>query len=173
MSGSPVNVRVLAANNQRGLLTLGPLRLDCALGRSGCVARKREGDGATPLGRWRPRLVLYRADRSARPTTGLPVRPLRADDGWCDAVHDRNYNRSVRHPYPASAERLWRTDAVYDRIIVLDHNTRPRIQGHGSAIFIHLAQPGLTPTEGCIALDWRAMDLLLARLKSATRIDIG
>ncbi len=76
----------------------------------------------------------------------------------------RNYNRPVRHPYPASAERLWRRDHVYDLIVVLDYNIRPRISGRGSAIFLHAAQPSFTPTEGCIALRIGDLKKLLSRL---------
>jgi L,D-peptidoglycan transpeptidase YkuD (ErfK/YbiS/YcfS/YnhG family) len=152
---------------------MGSLALPCALGRSGLSARKREGDGATPSGTWRPLLVLYRADRVQRPRTGLPVRPLKVDDGWCDAVGDRNYNRYVRHPYPASAERLWRDDPLYDVIVVLDHNQRPRIQGAGSAIFMHLASPGFRPTEGCIALTRHHLLLVLGSAGPGTRVVIS
>ena len=86
------------------MLQLGPLRFPCALGRGGCRARKREGDGATPIGRWVMRCVLYRADRGGRPCTLLPSVAIPADAGWCDAASDRNYNRPVRHPYPARAD---------------------------------------------------------------------
>lgn len=130
----------------------------CALGSGGVVARKCEGDGATPFGRWPLREVLYRPDRIARPRTGLPVRALRAHDGWCDAPADRNYNRPVRLPYRARAERLWRDDHLYDLVVVLGVNDRPRVRGRGSAIFMHLARPGYTPTRGCVALQRR--DLL-------------
>lgn len=157
----------------RGWVRAGPLLLQCALGRSGRFHRKREGDGATPSGWWRPVMVLYRADRTTRPRTGLAVRPLRPNDGWCDAVGDRNYNCYVRHPYPASAERLWRSDHLYDVIVVLDHNTRPRVRGGGSAIFMHLARSGFTPTEGCIALARRDLMLLLARIGRHARVAIA
>jgi L,D-peptidoglycan transpeptidase YkuD (ErfK/YbiS/YcfS/YnhG family) len=90
--------------------------------------------------------------------TGLPLRTLRPTDGWCDAAQDRNYNRLVRHPYPASAERLWRADGLYDILVVLGHNDRPRIRNRGSAVFLHVARGDLGPTEGCIAL--RRADLL-------------
>ena len=153
-----------------GWVRAGPLELPCALGRRGRSYFKREGDGATPSGLWRAMLVLYRPDRTNRPRTGVPTRPLRPNDGWCDAVANRNYNRHVRHPYPASAERLWRGDGIYDVIVVLDHNTRPRVRGAGSAIFIHLARPHFTPTEGCIALTRRDLLLLIARLGSHTRL---
>ena len=55
-----------------------------ALGRSGIRALKREGDGATPLGRFPIRQVLYRADRVPRPRTRLPVRAIRDGDAWCE-----------------------------------------------------------------------------------------
>lgn len=94
------------------------------------------------------------------------LRRLRRTDGWCDTPSDRNYNRFVSLPYPKSAERLWREDAVYDIIIVLGYNDVPRIRNRGSAIFIHLARPGFLPTEGCVAL--RGGDLLRV-LQAATR----
>jgi L,D-peptidoglycan transpeptidase YkuD (ErfK/YbiS/YcfS/YnhG family) len=155
---------MLSAGASRGRLTLGGLTLPCALGRAGCRARKREGDGATPVGLWRMREVLYRPDRVRRPRTHLPVRAIRPRDGWCDASADRNYNRPVRHPYAASAERLWRQDELYDVVVVLGYNDSPRVRGRGSAIFMHVAKPGYTPTEGCIALARPLLLRLLARL---------
>jgi L,D-peptidoglycan transpeptidase YkuD (ErfK/YbiS/YcfS/YnhG family) len=102
----------------------------------------------------------------------LPTRPVGRRDGWCDATGDRNYNRRVTHPYPVSAERLWRDDHVYDIVIVTSHNMRPRVQGGGSAVFMHLARPGYTPTEGCVALGERDLRLLLAGADHRTRLMI-
>jgi L,D-peptidoglycan transpeptidase YkuD (ErfK/YbiS/YcfS/YnhG family) len=167
---APLRIGSRSRKATRGFATAGVSRLSCALGRNGRSHSKREGDGATPIGIWRPIMVLYRADRIVRPKTRLPVKPLRPDDGWCDAVGDRNYNRPVRHPYPASAERLWRDDDLYDLIVVLDHNARPRVQGAGSAIFIHLARPGYSATEGCIAFARRDLLLLLAQIGRGTRL---
>jgi hypothetical protein len=98
------------------------------------------------------RKVLYRADRVGRPHTLLPSAPIRSDAGWCDALWDRNYNRPIRHPYPASAEHLWRQDGLYDVLVVLGYNDRPRVRGLGSAIFLHVARNAGAPTEGCIAV---------------------
>ncbi len=145
-------VRRAPGREPRGRLCVGQKSGPCAIGRGGLAAAKREGDGATPIGLWPLRAVLYRPDRVGRPRTRLPVQALRSADGWCDAPSDRNYNRPVRHPYRASAERLWRKDDLYDLIVVLGHNDRPRIRGRGSAIFLHVARPGYAPTEGCIAL---------------------
>jgi L,D-peptidoglycan transpeptidase YkuD (ErfK/YbiS/YcfS/YnhG family) len=145
-------VRGLSAGARRGILTCGNLQFPCALGRSGRRAEKREGDGATPIGSFALRGALYRADRLARPRTLLPLRTIHASDGWCDEPGDRNYNRAVRHPYCASAERLWRDDPLYDLVVILGHNDLPRARGRGSAVFMHVAGPGLAPTAGCIAL---------------------
>ncbi|MBP2311583.1 L,D-transpeptidase family protein [Azospirillum soli] len=124
----------------------------CALGRGGVRADKREGDGATPVGRFALRRVLWRADRLERPETGLPVSPIAPDDGWCDAPEDPAYNRPVKRPYPASHEELWREDHVYDVIVVMGHNDDPVVPGQGSAVFMHVARPDWEPTAGCIAL---------------------
>jgi L,D-peptidoglycan transpeptidase YkuD (ErfK/YbiS/YcfS/YnhG family) len=145
----------------------------CAIGRSGaCPAeRKREGDGCTPLGRWPVRTVLLRPDRWRQPPAGLPWRWIRPQDGWSDAPSDPVYNRPVRHPHPASAEWLWRDDAVYDAILVLGHNDAPPVPGAGSAIFLHLR--GDKPTEGCVAIDRSVMAALLAWAPAGTILDFG
>ena len=136
----------------------------CALGRSGVIAAqdKREGDGASPLGLWPIRRVLYRADRIARPTTSLPLSVIQPHDGWCDAPDDPAYNQFVGLPYPASAEALWREDGVYDIVVILGHNDDPPVSQMGSAIFLHLARPDWTPTQGCVALQMRDLLHVLA-----------
>lgn len=146
-------------------------RFSCEIGRSGaCPAKdKREGDGCTPLGRWPVRTVLLRPDRWIVPPTHLSWRWLHPQDGWCDTPNDAAYNRPVRHPYPTSAERLWRDDAVYDVILVLGHNDAPPDSGAGSAIFLHLR--GDKPTEGCVAIDRDTMAALLAWAPAATMLD--
>ena len=166
-------VRAVSPRRTRGLVEWGGVRAPGALGRAGTRFSKRDGDGATPRGRFVLQRVLYRADREPRPHTALPVKAIARHDGWCDAPADRNYNRPVDLPYPASAERMWRDDGLYDIVVVLDHNARPRIRGAGSAIFIHLARPGYLPTEGCIALDQRHLLALLARARRGAVIRIG
>jgi L,D-peptidoglycan transpeptidase YkuD (ErfK/YbiS/YcfS/YnhG family) len=128
----------------------GPMR--GALGRSGIRADKHEGDGATPAGRWPMRRLLYRPDRVASPLTGLPVATIAPDDGWCDDPADPRYNQPVPLPCTASHERLWRDDGLYDVVVVLGHNDDPVRPGEGSAIFLHVAGPDYSPTEGCVAL---------------------
>ncbi|ODT15309.1 MAG: L,D-transpeptidase catalytic domain protein [Kaistia sp. SCN 65-12] len=160
------------SNRTQGLLKLGPLRLRCAIGRSGVTHAKREGDGATPAGRYALVEVRYRADKIARPRTLLPLRRTRRRDGWCDGKGDRNYNRPVALPYPASAETMWRDDDVYDVVVVLDWNLRPRRQNGGSAIFFHLARPGYLPTEGCVAVSRADMLRILRRLRPGAAFEV-
>jgi L,D-peptidoglycan transpeptidase YkuD (ErfK/YbiS/YcfS/YnhG family) len=125
----------------------------CAVGRGGVSAAKREGDGATPLARLALRRVFYRPDIFRRPPeTRLPVQALRWADGWCDDPADPNYNRLVVRPYPGRHEVLWREDRLYDLVVVLGWNDAPVVPGKGSAIFMHVASPNYSPTEGCVAL---------------------
>src|SRR5579871_5243680 len=89
--------RVLTTSDAatRGTLYAHGLCIPVALGRSGIKARKREGDGATPRGRFGVLWVYYRPDRMPRPKTALACKPIRPHDGWCDASEDRSYNRPV------------------------------------------------------------------------------
>ena len=167
-----LRVRAAAGMRTRGWLTAGPLRFPVALGRSGIKADKREGDGATPAGRFRLKRLWWRADRGPRPRTLLPVRRIRPEDAWVEDPADRNYNRPVRLKPGAAGDRLWRKDHLYDLVIEIDHNTRPRVAGRGSAVFIHVAKPGFTPTAGCVALRSRALRRLLDSISTRTRISI-
>jgi L,D-peptidoglycan transpeptidase YkuD (ErfK/YbiS/YcfS/YnhG family) len=63
-----------------------------------------------------------------------------------------------------------RADHLYDLVLVLGYNDRPRVRGKGSAIFVHLARPGYTPTEGCIALSLRDLLALLTEVQRGTLI---
>jgi len=156
----------------RGWLIAGALALPVALGRGGIQANKREGDGATPRGRFRLKRLWWRADRHPRPRTRLPVRRIQADDGWCEDPNDRRYNQRISVPKGSKADRLTRRDALYDFIIELDHNTRPRVAGRGSAVFIHVTRPGFAPTAGCVALTMPTLRRLLAQVGPQTRIAI-
>lgn len=144
-------------------MNVGGVVFPCALGRGGITAGKREGDGGTPLAAMRVLSGYFRRGRFA-PHTRLGMRAISPALGWCEVPDDRNYNRPVKLPYRASHERMLRDDRLYDACIVLDWNIRPRRRGRGSAIFFHLARPGFTPTEGCVAVTAAAMRRLLPRL---------
>lgn len=126
-------VRRRAGNPRQGWLNVGPFALPVALGRGGIKANKREGDGGTPRGAFRLKRLWWRAERHARPPTLLPSRRIRQDDAWCEDPADRHYNQPVKLAPDSNADRLARADDLYDFIIELDHNTRPRAKGRGSA----------------------------------------
>jgi L,D-peptidoglycan transpeptidase YkuD (ErfK/YbiS/YcfS/YnhG family) len=123
---------------------------------------KREGDGATPAGRYRLLYLYYRNDRLLPPRTALLTTRLRVDDGWCEDPGHGRYNCAIRLPSSAGHETMRREDHLYDIVGVLDWNMRPRVRGRGSAIFLHLCRPGHAPTAGCIALDLNNLRRLLA-----------
>ena len=156
----------------KGWLTAGMVRIPVALGRSGIRSDKREGDGATPRGRFYPVRVWWRADRGLRPRTLLPIRRIGAADAWCEDPTDRRYNRAIRLADGQARDGLWRADGLYDLIIELDHNVRPRVARRGSAIFVHVARPALLPTAGCVALPAASLRRLLGRMSGKTRIHI-
>ena len=172
VSLSTILVRARAGARTRGWLLAGPLAVPVALGRGGIKANKREGDGGTPRGTFRPRRLWWRADRHARPMTQLPVRRIRPDDGWCEDPADRRYNQPIKVPHGRAGDRLRRDDRLYDFIVEIDHNTRPRVAGRGSAVFLHVAREGFAPTAGCVALRADALRRLLKRIGARTRIVI-
>jgi L,D-peptidoglycan transpeptidase YkuD (ErfK/YbiS/YcfS/YnhG family) len=166
----PILVRRAPGKLSEGRIALAHGVRRVALGRSGIRALKREGDGATPAGCFPIRLVLYRPDRVPRPRVPFPLRAILTDDGWCEDPVDRNYNRLVKLSPRSTADRLTREDHLYDTVLVLGHNDGPRVKGKGSAIFIHLAREGLTPTAGCIAFSRRDLRAFLVELRKDTKI---
>lgn len=168
-----ITVRTKPGDRRRGWLIAGPLALPVALGRGGIKADKREGDGGTPRGRFRLKRLWWRADRLPRPRTLLPVRRIRGDDGWCEDPRSHRYNQPVRLTAADPGDRLKRADHLYDLIVELDHNTRPRVAGRGSAVFVHVARPGFAPTAGCVALAAPALRRLVERMGPRTRIFVG
>jgi L,D-peptidoglycan transpeptidase YkuD (ErfK/YbiS/YcfS/YnhG family) len=148
------------------------LAIPVVLGRAGIRANKFEGDGATPRGRFRLLRLWWRADRHPRPRTLLPVRRITTDLAWCEDTKDRRYNRPFRRSANEPGDRLWRDDHLYDFIIEIDHNVRPRVAGRGSAVFVHVARPNRSPTAGCVALGARDLQRLLGMLGPKTRIAV-
>ncbi|AUG54633.1 L,D-transpeptidase family protein [Thalassospira marina] len=169
---NPDNTTAAITVDETGTLHFQDKNYRAAIGKTGMSLDKREGDGASPIGNWTLRYVMYRADRVPAPKTGLPVHILAPDDGWCDAPSSSHYNRPVRLPLDASHEKLWREDAVYDVIVALDHNDSPAVPGNGSAIFMHIARPAYNGTEGCIALSRADLYEILAGCGVSTRLCI-
>lgn len=167
-----ISVRARPGQRTKGVLVADGIAIPVSLGRAGIFANKREGDGATPRGTFHPLRLWYRPDRGPAPRTLLPLRRIGPDDAWSEAPGDRRYNRPVKRKPKEPGDRLRRADHLYDLIVEIDHNTRPRIAGRGSAVFIHLARPGFLPTAGCVGLEPHRLRWLVERLGPETKIDI-
>jgi L,D-peptidoglycan transpeptidase YkuD (ErfK/YbiS/YcfS/YnhG family) len=171
-SFSLIRVRTRPGDRTRGILLVGARAVPVVLGRSGIRANKFEGDGGTPRGRFRLVRLWWRPDRHPRPATGLPIRRITPHVAWCEDTADRRYNRAFCRSANEPGDRLWRDDHLYDFIVEIDHNARPRVAGRGSAVFIHVARPNRSPTAGCVALTSRELARLLAALGPRTWISI-
>ena len=146
-------------------LRVGDKLLPCVIGKNGVSKLKREGDGKTPTGKHQIVGMLYRPDKISRPRKwALPIRPR---DIWSDDVKDPNYNLMGTSPSLFGHEQLFRSDRLYDLILITNWNWPYAVKGRGSAIFIHSWKQNAIPTEGCIAL---SIDNLL---KVAKFIDFG
>jgi L,D-peptidoglycan transpeptidase YkuD (ErfK/YbiS/YcfS/YnhG family) len=172
-SFSMLRVHVRSKSRSSGVLLAGPLAIPVVLGRAGIRANKFEGDGTTPRGRYRLVRLWWRADRHGRPQTLLPTRRITRELAWCEDTTDRRYNRPFHRSARDEGDRLWRDDPLYDYVIELDHNARPRVVGRGSAVFIHVARLKRSPTAGCVAMGRAELRRLLARLGPTTRVAIG
>ena len=169
---SRLTVRRRPGHPTKGWLRAFGRTLPCAIGRTGTVMIKREGDGATPIGAMALLGGRKRRDRVRAGPLAFPLGPIAPDDGWCDALGDRNYNRPVTRPYGASHEAMWRDDRLYDVVLVMDHNVTRRMTRGGSAIFFHQARPGFPSTEGCVAVSPRDMAWLLRILRPGDVVEV-
>lgn len=163
-------VRTRPGDPAQGILTGFGRSIPVALGRSGIRANKREGDAGTPRGEFRLVRLWWRPDRLPRPQSLLPIRRITQDLGWCEDPAHRLYNQAIHLRREGEGDRLWRADNLYDLVIELDHNTRPRVKNRGSAVFIHVARPGLAPTAGCVAMPRPALQRLITDLRRKSRI---
>lgn len=161
------------SNHRRGHILAGNIVIPCALGKGSITHNKREGDGATPIGTHHAVKGFYRADKMPRPRTAVPMVAIKKSDGWCDEPGHRSYNRKVTLPLAARHESMWREDYLYDIVLDLNWNARPRIHGRGSAIFLHFARDNFGPTEGCIAIHPRFARRFLSLIGPHTKIVVG
>ena len=142
---------------------------ECAIGKNGFAENKIEGDNCTPIGIFPLREVFY---KNERPATNLPCKKISEFDGWCDDVNSIDYNKHIKLPHPARHEKLLREDGLYDYMVVIGYNDAPISKGKGSAIFMHIAKPGYSGTEGCVALKKDDLLEVLGKLDITSKIEI-
>ena len=149
-------------------------RFPCSIGWGGLVNNKVEGDGGTPVGRFRFMGSGYRADRITRPWPGrgvMHIRAISARDIWSDDPKDPRYNQAITgRDHPFSHETLRRADRMYDLFIITDHNWPDAKPGQGSAIFVHIWKRPRRPTAGCVAFARQDLLWIVKRWRPESRM---
>ena len=153
-------------------LTYGIYKVKCAIGKRGINLKRKEGDLTTPRGNFKIINIFFRKDRVKNFKTKLKKIPIHKGLGWCDDPLSNKYNRLVRYPFKYSTEKLYRSDNIYDIILVLNYNIKPTIKNKGSAIFIHITNT-YNPTAGCIAISKKDFLILAKLVKKNTKILIS
>lgn len=133
-------------------LTYGENKVKCAIGKRGINFKRKEGDLITPRGTFKVINIFFRKDRIKDLKTKIKKIPIHKGIGWCDDPLSNKYNKLIRYPFKYNSEKLFRSDNIYDIILVLNYNMKPTIKNKGSAIFIHVAKKNFTPTKGCVAI---------------------
>jgi len=118
-------------------------------------ADKREGDGASPAGRFA--LGGATGYDVAPRGTRLPYRVAGADLRCVDDPQSPLYNTVT---VADRGERMRRDDELYRYTIFVRHNDA-RTPGAGSCIFLHVWKNAASPTVGCTAMEAGAMRALL------------
>ena len=157
---------------ESGHLTFKNLKFRCTLGKAGIGKKIREGDSITPRGIFKLVKVFYRADKIKNLQTSLKKIRIKKNMGWCDDSKSKFYNKLIRLPSNFGCEKLYRSDRLYDLVVVLNYNLNPIIKNKGSAIFIHIAKKSFKKTQGCIALNKEDLINLLSVIRKNTKIKI-
>ena len=158
--------------NKSGYLKYKDLKFKCALGKAGIGNKKIEGDNITPKGTFKIVKIYYRKDRIKKMPSKFKLIKITKKMGWCDDPKSKNYNQLINLPFQYRCEKLYRTDNIYDLILVLNYNLKPIIKNKGSAIFIHISRKDYKPTRGCIGLVKRNLLKLVQSIKKEEKIKI-
>tara|TARA_Y100001958_G_C20998910_1_gene383508 strand:- start:221 stop:712 length:492 start_codon:yes stop_codon:yes gene_type:complete len=127
-------------------------KVKCSIGKRGIGIKRKEGDLITPKGTFKIKQILYRADRINLKKTKIKKKIINRKLGWCDDQNSKNYNKLIQYPFKFSSEKLYRSDNIYDIILVLNFNMNPIKKRKGSAIFIHVAKKNFSSTKGCVGI---------------------
>ena len=155
----------------KNTLIIDDFKLRCCIGKKGLNSNKKEGDYSTPKGLFHLRKLYFRKDHVGTPKCSISKKVIKRNMAWCDNPNHKKYNEEIKIFNKNLVENLYRKDHKYDYIISISHNER-KIQGNGSAVFIHLTD-NYKPTAGCIALKRKDFEILLKLIDNKTKIKIG
>ena len=145
----------------------------CSIGKNGLKKNKIEGDKSTPKGLFSLGKVYYRPDRIDKPNTKLKIKKITRKMGWCDDSENKKYNKEILLNKKNKGEKLFRSDRIYDLILVINYNTKKTIKNKGSAIFIHVAKKNYKKTLGCIAVSKISLLKMIKKLNRKSIVEIS
>jgi len=147
-------------------------KVKCAIGKRGIGYKKEEGDLITPRGVFKIKYIFYRKDRIPDFKSNIQKCAIKKNFGWCDDSKSNKYNKLIKFPFPYGAEKLYRTNNIYDIILILNYNTNPVRKNKGSAIFIHIAKKKYNKTQGCIAVSKIDLKKIIKIINKKTTVSI-
>ena len=147
-------------------------KVKCSIGKRGIGVKKREGDLITPKGSFKIKEILYRADKIKNLKSKLQKKIINKKMGWCDDPRSNKYNKLIKLPFKFGYEKLYRTENIYDLILVLNFNMNPVKKNKGSAIFIHVAKRNYSATKGCVAVKKKDLRMLIKKINKNTKVKI-
>ena len=159
--------------NKSGYLKYKNLKFRCSLGKAGIGKKKIEGDNITPKGTFKIVNIYFRKDHIKNITSQLKLIKIKRTMGWCDDPTSKKYNQLIKLPTKYHHEKLYRSDKLYDIVIVLNYNMNPIVKGKGSAIFLHLSKNLKNKTSGCVGLRKKDMLELIKIIKKSTKVIIN
>ena len=106
-------------------LTYDNNKVKCAIGKRGIGKKQKEGDQITPRGTFRIKNILYRKDKINYFSSVIKKTPIKKNMGWCDDPKSKDYNKLIKYPFNYKSEKLYRSNNIYDIILVLDFNMHP------------------------------------------------
>ena len=147
-------------------------KVKCAIGKRGIGYKKEEGDLITPRGVFKIKYIFYRKDRIPDFKSNIQKGHIKKNFGWCDDSKSSKYNKLIKFPFPYGAEKLYRTNNIYDIILILNYNTNPVRKNKGSAIFIHIAKKKYNKTQVCIAVSKVDLKKIIKIINKKTTVSI-
>jgi L,D-peptidoglycan transpeptidase YkuD (ErfK/YbiS/YcfS/YnhG family) len=129
---------------------------------------RRAGSRTTPTGIWR--LPGFVFGKHRRPPAGLRMAYRRITPrSWWSSERNATYNTWVETARAIDGERLADAPVQYEFAFSSGYNARPnpRVYGRGTAIFVHIFDPGYT--QGCVSVSRADMVRLLRLLDHARR----
>ncbi|MBH87596.1 MAG: transpeptidase [Pelagibacterales bacterium] len=143
----------------------------CSIGLNGFTRNKIEGDKKTPIGTYNFGNLFIRTDRVKNLNTKFKLIEIKKGMAWSNNPNELNYNQLIKVKYNHE-ESFFRSDNIYDILLVINYNINPTIPFKGSAIFMHVSLDTYKPTAGCIGIKLNDFIEILESLEPNEKITI-